>query len=206
MELKEYIRIIKKQKNVILNSVIALVILTTAFSLAKPVSYENDLILLVGRKGTQDTDNYKYDGYYAVQASDIFADNVSQWLGNASLVKEIYSRAGVKNESGSLRGFTKMFKAKKLSSQYVEVRYATADSQSAVKLAHAIVDVLGERAEALRTASNEEISFKIIYNDPLTIKTSNNLLLNNILALVGGLVIGIFLALGKEYFKSFPQI
>jgi len=201
MELKEYLSILKKQKNIILNSVIALLVLTMAFSLAKPASYDSDLILLIGRNGTQDTVNYKYDGYYAVQASDIFADNVSQWLGSASLVKEIYSRAGVRSDSETLKSFTKLFAAKKLSSQYVEVRYATADTQSAVKLAHAIVDVLGERAEALRAASGEEISFKIIYNDPLTVKASNNLLLNGTLAVLGGLFLGIMIALGKEYFN-----
>lgn len=201
MELKEYLSILKKQKNIILNSVIALLVLTTAFSLAKPASYDSDLILLIGRNGTQDTANYKYDGYYAVQASDIFADNVSQWLGSASLVREIYSRSGVRSDSGTLNSFAKLLSAKKLSSQYVEVRYATADSQSAVKLAHAITDVLGERAEALRAASGEEISFKIIYNDPLTLKAPNNLLLNGALALAGGFLLGIFLALGKEYFN-----
>lgn len=202
MEFREYLRIFKKQKNIIINSIVILAVLATALSLAKPESYDSDLILLISRNGTQETGDYKYDGYYAVQASDIFADNVSQWLGSASLAKEIYSRAGVESDSGTLKSLTKLFAAKKLSSQYVEVRYATADSQSAVKLARAIADVLGERAEALRTASSEEISFKIIYNDPLTIKSPNNLPLNIVLAILGGLFLGIFLALGKEYFDS----
>lgn len=202
MELKQYIAIFKKRKNIIINSAVFLVVLTVVLSFAKPVSYDNDLALLISRNGTQNTGDYKYDGYYAAQASDVFGDNVSQWLASASLVKEIYSRANTGSSPDSLRGFSKYFKARKLSSQYVEVRYRTPDNDSPAKLARAIVDVLQEKADALRAASGDEVSFKIIYSDPLIIESPNNIFLNAALALFGGLLAGIFLALGKEYFGN----
>lgn len=201
MEFKEYLQIFKKQKNTVINSVIALVILTAAFTLVKPVTYDNDLTILVARSGTQATSDYKYDGYYAAQASDTFADNVSQWLASASLVSEIYSRAKIAADFGNLKAFSKAFKAEKLSSQYVEVRYQTKDRESAVKLARSIADVLQEKADSLSKAGNDEMSFKIIYNDPFTLKSGNNMLTGIALAVFAGLFLGILMAFGKEYFN-----
>ncbi len=201
MEFREYLKILRQEKNIIIGSVIVLMIFTSVFTMKKPVSYASDLVLLISRKGTQATDNYKYDGYYAVQASDVFSDNISQWLSSASVASEIYSRAGIKSDFSDFRQFSKIFKAKKLSSQYVEVRYETKDEQSAKVIARAIVDVLQEKTDSLSKASNEEIAFSIIYNDPFVIRSANSLWWNNALAVLGGLFLGVMLAFGKNYFK-----
>ncbi|MBU4338624.1 hypothetical protein KKB43_00345 [Patescibacteria group bacterium] len=201
MELKEYIRIFKKEKNIISGTVLLVLILTLIFSGLKEVSCENDMLLLISRSGTQNTDDYKYDGYYAVQASDIFADNASQWLASASIASEIYIRAKAESELRSLKDFSKIFKADKLSSQYVRVRYRSKDKETAIDLAHAITDVLQEKADLLSRSSIEQISFKIIYSDPLSIESKSDFLLNGILAIIGGLFLGIFMALGKNYFN-----
>ncbi|MBU3925247.1 hypothetical protein KJ854_04910 [Patescibacteria group bacterium] len=201
MELKEYIRIFKKEKNIISGTVLLALILTLIFSGLKEVSCENDMLLLISRSGTQNTADYKYDGYYAVQASDIFADNASQWLASASIASEIYIRAKAESELRSLKDFSKIFKADKLSSQYVRVRYRSKDKETAIDLAHAITDVLQEKADLLSRSSIEQISFKIIYSDPLSIESKSDFLLNGILAIIGGLFLGIFMALGKNYFN-----
>lgn len=202
MEFKEYLKILRQEKNIVISSIIILMIFTTIFTVEKPVSYASDLALLISRKGAQATDNYKYDGYYAVQASDIFSDNISQWLASASIASEIYSRAKIESGFVDFKRFSKIFKAKKLSSQYVEVRYETKDEQSAATIARAIVDVLQEKTDSLSKSSNEEISFNIIYNDPLVIKSVDSIWWNNLLAVLGGLFLGIMLALGKNYFSS----
>jgi len=201
MELKEYIRIFKKEKNIISGTVLLVFISTLIFSGLKEVSCENDMLLLISRSGTQNTADYKYDGYYAVQASDIFADNASQWLASASIASEIYIRAKAESELRSLKDFSKIFKADKLSSQYVRVRYRSKDKETAIDLAHAITDVLQEKADLLSRSSIEQISFKIIYSDPLSIESKSDFLLNGILAIIGGLFLGIFMALGKNYFN-----
>lgn len=200
MEFKEYLKILQQEKNIIIGSIVILVFFTALLTFFKPANYTSDLTLLVSRKGTQATDNYKYDGYYAVQASDVFGDNVSQWLASASIASEIYSKAGIKVDFTDFKQFSKIFKAKKLSSQYVEVRYETKDERSAKVIAHAIVDVLQEKTDSLGKSSNEEISFNIIYNDPLVIKSVNNIWLNSLLAALGGLFLGVLLAFGKNYF------
>jgi len=200
MELREYLKILRQEKNIISGSVVILMVFATIFTLLKPVSFSSDLALLISRKGTQATDNYKYDGYYAVQASDIFSDNISQWLASASVASEIYSRANMKADFTDFKQFSKIFKATKLSSQYVDVRYSAKDEQSAKVIARAIVDVLQEKTDSLSKSSNEEISFNIIYNDPLVVRSENSIWWNNLLAAIGGLFLGILLAFGKNYF------
>lgn len=202
MELKEYIRIFTKEKKLISSTILLMLVLVLAFSGLKGVSYENDMLLLISRSGTQNTPDYKYDGYYAVQASDIFADNVSQWLGSASIASEIYARAKAESEMRSLKDFSKIFKADKLSSQYVRVRYQTKNKETAVNLARAMTDVLQEKADLLSASSIEQIGFRVIYSDPLSVEIKSDLMLNGILAIIGGLFLGIFMALGKNYFEN----
>lgn len=202
MELKEYIAILKKEKNIISGTVLSVLVLVLIFSGLKAPYYDNDMLLLISRSGTQNTADYKYDGYYAVQASDMFADNVSQWLASASVASEIYIRAKEENEMKSLKDFSRVFKADKLSSQYVRVRYQTKDKEMAISLARAMTDVLQEKANLLSSSSIEQIGFKVIYSDPLSIESKSDLLLNGILAIVGGAFLGVFMALGKNYFEQ----
>lgn len=202
MELKEYFKIFKKEKNIISSTILVLLVLVLIFSSLRGVFFENDMLLLISRNGTQNTPDYKYDGYYAVQASDVFADNVSQWLGSASVANEIYARAKAENEMKSLKDFSKVFKADKLSSQYIKVRYSSKDKETAINLAHAMVDVLQEKADLLAASSAEQIGFKVIYSEPLSVENKSDLLVNGILAIAGGLFLGIFLALGKNYFSD----
>lgn len=202
MELKEYVKIIKKEEKLTTTAILAVLILVVVLSELKGAYFENDMLLLVSRSGTQNTQDYKYDGYYAVQASEIFADNVSQWLTSASVANEIYQRAKAENDTTSLKGLSKAFKADKLSSQYVRVRYQTKDKETAVNLAHAMTDVLQEKADMLSVSSTEQISFKVLYSDPLSVETKSDLSLNGLLAIIGGAFLGIFLALGKHYFSE----
>lgn len=202
MELKEYLKIFKKEKNVISGAILSVLVLTLIFSGLRGVYFDNDMLLLISRSGTQNTPDYKYDGYYAVQASDIFADNVSQWLASASIASEIYLKAKAESEMRSLKDFSKAFKADKLSSQYVRVRFQSKDRDTAKKISYAMIDVLQKKADLLSESSVEQISFKVIYSDPLSVENKSDLLSNGILAVIGGLFLGIFMALGKNYFSD----
>lgn len=201
MELKQYIGILRKERKIISGTVLLVFVLVMAFSGFKKTFYENDMLLLISRNGTQNTADYKYDGYYAGQASDNFADNVSQWLTSASMAHDIYSRAKVSNGIDKISNFSKIFKAKKMASQYVEVRYQTKSAEEGRNIARAIVDVLQEKADSLSKASSEEISFKIIYNDPFILESKTNFAVNGILAVLGGLFLGIFMAFIRYYFE-----
>ncbi len=194
MELKEYIKILQKEKKLLVGTILILLLSVALFSALKPDTYVTDLSLLVAKSGTQDTNDYKYSGYYAVQASETIADNISQWLKSGSVVNEIYSRAGAGG------GF---FKADKLSSQYVRLNYRTGDKESATKIAKAVESVIGEKLESLEKLSNGEISFKIILGGPLIVKSADNILLNDFLAVIAGLFLGIMFAFAKNYFSDF---
>lgn len=199
MELKDYLKILRKEKKLLVGTVLILLFWVAIFSALKPVAYDTDLSLLVAKNGTQDTNDYKYGGYYAVQASEEIGDNMSQWLKSASVVNEIYSRAGISG-SGELKALSKFFKADKISSQYVRVNYRTGDEESAKKIAKAAGSVIAEKLDSLEKLSNGEISFKIIPSEPLVVKTADNIFLNGFLAIVGGLFLGIMFAFAKNYF------
>jgi capsular polysaccharide biosynthesis protein len=112
MELKEYIKIIKKRSKLIL--VVATITGSFAFlfSTIQPVKYETSLSLFINKNETQETDDFKYDGYYALQASEIIADSIEQWLKSPEFVNAVYQKAQVDQDFRNIKSYTKKFTAK----------------------------------------------------------------------------------------------
>ena len=50
------------------------------FSILRPAYYDTSLAFSINRINLQTTENYQYDGYYAIQASDLFSQTVMSWM------------------------------------------------------------------------------------------------------------------------------
>jgi capsular polysaccharide biosynthesis protein len=202
MELKEYIKIIKKRSKLIL--VVATITGSFAFlfSTIQPVKYETSLSLFINKNETQETDDFKYDGYYALQASEIIADSIEQWLKSPEFVNAVYQKAQVDQDFRNIKSYTKKFTAKKMSAQYVEVKFKSNNRQEAEKVSSAIAEAVNSKVKALGENSEREISFSIESGNPIIIESKPSAFLNSIIGLVSGLILGIFIVFGKEYFSS----
>ena len=201
MELKEYIKIIKKNSKLILAVAVIVGLSAFLFSIIQPVKYEVSLSLFINKDKTQETDDFKYDGYYALQAGEIIAGSVAEWLKSPEAVNAIYREAGVEHNFKSLRSYAKKFTVKKMSAQYVEVKFETNNKEDAEKISTAITEAVESKMKSLEEKSGQEVSFSIESEKPIIIESKPDALLNLIIGLVSGFVLGIFIVFGKEYFK-----
>ena len=201
MELKEYIEIIKKNFKLILSVAIITGLSAFLFSVLQPVKYEASLSLFINKDKTQETDDFKYDGYYALQASEIIADSVEQWMKSPEVVDAIYQEAGIKHDFESFKNYTKKFTVKKMSAQYIEVKFKANNREDAEKISAAVAEVTRSKIKALGENSGQELSFLVKNENPVIIESKPNVFFNLIIGLVSGLFLGVFMVFGREYFS-----
>lgn len=202
MELGDYFKIIKKHYLLILVITILVGVSSFVFTLKRPVVYNTSLSLFITRSTSESTQDYKYDGYYAIKAAELFSDTVKQWLESPEVVLEIYKKAEVDLEIESLKKLAKIFKAYKMSPQYVEVRFKAKEKEKAQKISSVIPSVLQNKVQQL-TWNSRDLAFYIRAANPVIVENRPKPLFNGLIGLVSGFVLGIFVVffgvyLGKD--------
>jgi capsular polysaccharide biosynthesis protein len=199
MELKQYARIIKNEKKLILTLMALTALAALGFTYLTPVHYEASVSLFLDRDGTQATDQFKYDGYYALQAKDLVASNVEKMLQSPQLVDAIYRQSAVDPSFRDIKSYKQRFTAHKLSSDYVEVGFTSKSRDDAGKLGKALVDTVNQELRQEKDTSSQEIAFFVQAGDPVILEKMSDPLENGVLGLISGLFLGTFIAFLKHY-------
>jgi capsular polysaccharide biosynthesis protein len=201
MELKEYAKILKENKEIFWLVVAIIVLGSLGFLFLRGNSYSSSLTLDITRQGSQNTADYKFDDFYRLQADEKFSETVVQWLQSPRIVSEVYSRSGVDVSGMTLRQLERTLKPEKLSSQIVSVSFSSKNPESAQKIADSIFEVVSENTQNLNKEQNESAWFKIIAQDPVVIKDSFNLLIVLLAALFIGMFVSFWVVLFFHYIK-----
>lgn len=199
MELKEYLKIIRSHRLLIARFTILTGIFALIFSVCLPTGYETSVSLFINKKDTQQTEEFKYDGYYALESGEIIADNVEKMLQSPEIVDAIYRKSGIDPSFKNIKAYKKRFVAHKMSNQYVEVSFTTARKDDAGKIARALTEMVNQKMNGVNESSGREISFSIDNNQPVTLERKPDLFLNAGIGLLSGLFLGIFAAFLKKY-------
>ena len=200
MELKEYLKIIKKNSRLIIIIGITTAVSAFVFSVAQPIEYETSLSLSIIKDKTQTTDDFKYDGYYALQTGEIVVNSIEQWLKSPEIVNAIYEEAEMNQDFKNIKSYTKKFIAQKMSPQYVEVKFKSSTKEEAEKISVAVVEIINNRVEKLKKASEQEVSFLVSSGKPVIVESEADAILNLIIGLISGLALGIFWVFLRRYF------
>jgi len=202
MELKDYIRIIKK-------NLIVIVAVTVVFGLVaylatarqKPV-YNSTIGIEITREQAAkqaDTPYYQFDNYYATQAATALSDNVIGWLAAPSFVSEIFNKAGYETPPGSLRELSKIFTARKKisNSSVIDISYSSTNSQKAEKIIKTAAGMIKDKTDALNS-SQDTAKYITSVSTPVVITSPKPLLLNTLI----GVFVGLFLTIGYAFIKN----
>lgn len=173
-------------------------------SRAKP-TYATSLSITVNRVHRQATPDYQYDGYYAIQASDLFSQTILSWFLTPSTLLEFYQRAGVDPHIDSLNGLVARFRARKFSAQNIVVQFSDPDRSAAEKLAKAIGEVVKERGESLNKDAEGQGIFEVLPATPVVVETTSNVPLNTGVALVASALTAFVLVALRRYLQSEPD-
>lgn len=204
MELREYFRIIGKYKFIFWAVVIIATLGTLIYSKMQPQTFLASTTLTVNKGSAlkqSDVNYYLYDNYYNVQSSALFAQIVTSWFGSAAVVKDIYAKAGLDLPNVSQRTLSKTFKAVRIEPATIYVNLTISDKDKATKLVTASAQVMQDKTNELGRSDKENV-YDIVNFTPLVSETTPNLWLNTVIGLVSGILFGIILCLGIDYFRK----
>lgn len=194
MELKEYIKIFRKNINWLISSVILVLFMGLSIQIFLSGKYKVVLDLNITRTGYQEnTNEYRYDEFYRLQADEKFADTVVQWIKSERLKEDIF------NDSGKL-DFEKM-KAERLSSQMIRLSFVVKDRDSAKKVSIAVGNVLNEKTRELNLEQKNPNWFKILVSEPILNDYRIPLGELFFILLIGGIFVGFWVVLIKHYWE-----
>ncbi|MCH7492262.1 hypothetical protein IID19_01555 [Patescibacteria group bacterium] len=172
------------------------------FVYLKPAYYDTSIAFSINRTIIQDTEEYQYDGYYAIQAADLFSQTVMSWFLTPSVLLEIYEKAGIDPEISSIEEITSRFKARKYSPQNIVVRYKERDSETATKIATAIISVIEHRGSLANQTIDEQSLFEVKGATPVIVKRTPVIWLVGLIGLISGFVLSTVAAYSIEYLRS----
>lgn len=154
---------------------------------SRPPKYAASLSITVDRAAAQTTVDYQYDGYYAIQAADLFSQTLLSWFLTPSTLLSFYTEAGIDPQITSLSEIVGRFRARKFSAQNIVVQFSENDKQTAELLANAINGVVERQGEQLNKTASGAALFDIRPQAPVIVETRPNAILNAVVALVAAL-------------------
>lgn len=165
-ELRDYLFSYWKQRWLIGGIVAAAMVGTWITASTQPTKYAVTQSFAINRADRQTTPDYQYDGYYALQAADLFAQTVVSWFQTPPILQQMYSAANLDTQAVSANELPGRFKVKKYSAQNIVVRYQETTPERAKTLATAIRKDLEQRASGLNQSADGHSVFTVIGQDP----------------------------------------
>lgn len=202
MDLKNYLKIFLKNWFWFL-AVIAIMIGAglgfVQYKNSRPVTYQISLLLNVTRSGIQETQDYRYDDFYRLQADERFADTVVRWIGTPRIATDVFNENGMVSGDISIKELSGFFKAKRLSSQAIEVNFSAKSAREAQDISESLVKVINQEIKQLNQFQKEDSWFKIIGDEPVIKEYKADR--RNILTIFS--VLGIFLGIWAVMIKHY---
>lgn len=109
---------------------------------------------------------YRFDGYYALSATDLFATTLAEWIKTPEVIVSAYRQAGIEPETSDPRVLVKAVDAVRSAPQLVAVTVRHADQQMAERLASGLREVMRENVEQYHDQGIPALRFRVVATEP----------------------------------------
>lgn len=201
MELKEYFKILKQQKQQII--LITLIITFLAFlgPLLTPQQYEINFSLYITKETKKTSSEYEYDQHYALKAKEEIGKFIEEYLKNPTVSSEILNKANLNSKSHSLLFRRHFFQVHSLSSQEVQVNYKLKKPDRAEKIATETQKKLKKILKEL-FSENDNTIYQLKRSSVAISKAGFSPKVNSLLGATAGIFLGVFIALFRHYLRD----
>lgn len=204
MELRDYIRIIFKQKLIVIAIAVAVGLASYLTTARQAPAIDGSVTFTVVNSERFPPNQYGYDYYFTIQSSALLADTIDGWFGSPNFVAKVYDAAKVALPSDNTRAAGKIFKSVKEieKSPVIVIAVKTDDRAETEKIIRAAADVTAQEINELVKLGKLPATFSVLASDPLILESKPKPELTGTIGLVVGLVAGCLIALGKHYFNE----
>lgn len=187
----------KKLPILLLISVTAAVI---ALVIAKQVApgYQVHYSYLVSLSSRDQVGDYRFDGYYALQATDLFAATLASWVETPEVIVAAYQEAGLDLPSSDPRALGRAVRAEKAAAQLVTVTVRASEREAAEKLAGGLRVVMDLNVEKYHDEGVPAVVFRAVATEPWT----GTIKLSILLIVIAAFIFTFFIALNVILFNE----
>ncbi|MFC1640627.1 hypothetical protein ACFL2D_01110 [Patescibacteria group bacterium] len=203
MELRNYISIARTYLVMII--IISAVGVGAALALRamQPPVFEASRAVTISRVNAQETKDYKYDNFYAIQASELFSRTVVGWIETPAIVIDVYSEAGIDAPNDNLNSLAKVIKGTRIAPQVVQIDFDHTDKEEASKLADSVINVIQREVDKENEATkDDEAYFHIEATKTIVVEQTKHYPLIAVISFLVSLFIGYNIALLRHYLKK----
>lgn len=200
MEAKRMIKILWKDKTVILGMVLLFVVVSLFFAVLQPPKYATYLDIEVQRINKVPSSDYQYDEYYAIQSANLISETINSWFRNRNFSRQVLTEANF--DENNLPALNQFVQIRKFAAQNLEIKIVSDSKKITLLLRDVLQDVIGERVAKLSVNPEGEPSFKAIISTGQLEIIRAPFLYIGLTSLVAGFLLGVFLVLLFYYFKK----
>ncbi len=206
MELKELIAILKKNKVIFWSIWLSIILLTGIFyhwiNFSAP--YQANFSINLGRSEQGRGADYSvdHDHYYRLEADELFAKRVSNWLQEPTIVREILAKSKQSSPVSFAGSLEEFFEVGKQATGLLSVTFATSSSQNTQAIFSATQKTLQSQVEKLNRGQSKPGWFQLIFSQPLTLPKSYPISPFLAFSLAGGLFLAILGTLIRHYWQE----
>jgi len=205
MYLKEQFKILGKFIWLFLTIVILTTFFAFLFAEFVPTKYISSAAFSVNRIPEKSTDNYQFDGYYALQANALFAKQFSDWLKSPLISNAIIKRAG---EKGLTKSASSKLDVVTSSPQSIEARFKRTNKNEAEILGKSALEIVGEKKDEFTGAAySQDVVLGIVNSaaEPVVTPSRPPVLLSTAVGLALGLILGAIIVYLANIFRSVKE-
>lgn len=184
------LQIVRRDGMTFLGALALMLVAGALFFVLQPRDYKTTLILNVTRDTYVASGAYEYDQFYRLQADERFADTVVQWISSASLTKRVFADDGAK------------IRARRLSSQVIEVTYRTHTAEDAAAAADRITNIVNTAARSLNERQSVPNWFMVVPDAPVSVPGAIPATTVCLASIVAGVFVGFWTVLLRHYFAA----
>jgi capsular polysaccharide biosynthesis protein len=124
-------------------------------------SYEVHFSYLISLREREAADEFRFDDYYALSATDLFASTLAEWLSTPEVVVAAYETAGLAVPTAEMSELTRTVTAQKKAPQLVTVVVRGRERERAARAAEGLKNVMERNLEQFQNQGSGAISFTV---------------------------------------------
>ena len=207
MELKALIEIFTKSKKLFWSILIISLIIGCIYYVSQPKQYSVSTTLNVVRLISKDSSNQKkyendFSSFYRLQADEKIADSVVAWLKSPSIVSDILKDSGIKEIKYNNKNLASIYKANKMSSQIVDIRFMVTNKEQGKKQTEAIKNKINNLLKTMNPENSTDSWFEVSIEKPVVYFYEKSLTFVLSLSLAIGFFVSFIVIITKHYFKE----
>lgn len=164
-------------------------------------SYQVHFSYLVSLRDREPSEAFRFDGYYALQATDLFAATLASWAKTPEIIVAAHQQARLTVATQDPRSVAQLVQAQKTAPQLVEIVVKQPTEEQAKALAQGLQRVMETEVARYHEQGIPALAFKVVPTQPWVgrPRVAANIIAMAVFAIV--LIIGINSILLIESFK-----